>query len=165
VATILALDPIVVKAEVSERDLGSVSQGSTATVRLVSGAVLDGTVRLIAREASVETRTFPVEIALRNQDLALSSGMTSEVELKASPVRAVVVPRSVITLAEDGALGVRVVGADNIAQFAAVTVIDDTPEGLVVTGIPEGVRVIVAGQDLVRDGDSVDVTAGMEAGQ
>jgi multidrug efflux system membrane fusion protein len=165
VATILALDPIVVKAEISERDLASVNPGSTAKVRLANGAELEGVVRLIAREASAETRTFPVEIALRNQDLALSSGMTAEVELKASPVRAVVVPRSIITLADDGALGVRVVGADNIAQFAAVTVIDDTPDGLVVTGIPDGVRVVVAGQDLVRDGDVVEVTAASEIGQ
>jgi len=165
VATILALDPIVVKVEVSERDLASVGNGSTALVRLVNGAELDGTVRLIAREATAETRTFPVEIALRNADLGLSSGMTAEVELKAAPVRAVVVPRSIITLAEDGALGVRVVGPDNIAQFAAVTVIDDTPEGLVVTGIPDGVRVIVAGQDLVRNGDPVEVKASTEASQ
>lgn len=162
VATILSLDPILVLAEVSERDLSSVAPGSVANVRLANGAVLDGTVRLIAREATAQTRTFPIEIALRNEDLALSSGMTAEVELKAAPVRAVIVPRSIITLAEDGALGLRVVGGDNIAQFAPVTILDDTPEGLVVTGVPEGVRVIVAGQDLVRNGDAVQVSSGAD---
>lgn len=165
VATILSLDPILVNVEISERDLASVSVGSMARVRLANGAELEGTIRLIAREATAETRTFPVEIALRNPELALSSGMTAEVELKAAPVKAVVVPRSIITLADDGALGVRIVGADNVAQFAAVTVIDDTPEGLVVMGIPEGVRVVVAGQDLVRNGDTVDVTDGLGVGQ
>jgi multidrug efflux system membrane fusion protein len=163
VATILSLDPILVKAEVSEVDLGSVAAGSTAKVRLVNGTEMDGTVRLVAREASAETRTFPVEIALPNPDLTLPSGMTAEVSLYAKPTRAVVVPRSIITLAEDGQLGLRVVGADNLAQFAAVTIIDDTPEGLVVTGVPEGVRIITAGQDLVQDGEKVDVVA--EVGQ
>jgi hypothetical protein len=76
--------------------------------------------------------------------------MTAEVSLYAAPTRAVVVPRSIITLAEDGQLGLRIVGADNLAQFAAVQIIDDTPEGLVVTGVPEGVRIITAGQDLVQ---------------
>ena len=56
-------------------------------------------------------------------------------------------------------MGLRVVGADNIAAFAPVSIVDDTPEGLVVTGVPEGVRIITAGQDLVRDGDTVEVVA------
>jgi membrane fusion protein, multidrug efflux system len=157
VATILSLDPILVRAEISEVDLGSVAVGSTARVRLVNGKEMEGTVRLISREASVETRTFPVEIALPNPDLALSSGMTAEVELLAAPIRAVVVPRSVITLAETGEIGLRVVGPDNLAKFAAVKIIDDTPDGLVVTGVPDGVRIITSGQDLVRNGDKVEV--------
>ena len=157
VATILSLDPIVVRAEVSEVDLASVVVGSIAKVKLVSGAELDGTVRLVAREASAQTRTFPVEIILPNPDLSLSAGMTSEVSLFAAPIRSVVVPRSVITLSDDGEIGVRVVGADNVAQFAVVQIIDDTPDGLVVTGVPEDVRIITAGQDLVRDGDKVEV--------
>lgn len=161
VASILALDPILVKAEVSEVDLASVAVGSTAKVRLVNGTEMDGTVRLVAREASAQTRTFPVEIALPNPDLTLPSGMTAEVRLFAQPVRAVVVPRSIITLAEDGQLGLRVVGPDNLAQFAAVRIIDDTPEGLVVAGVPEGVRIITAGQDLVRNGEKVSVVPGV----
>lgn len=161
VATILSLDPIVVKAEVSEVDLASVVVGSTAKVRLVSGAEMDGTVRLVAREASAQTRTFPVEIALPNPDLTLSAGMTAEVSLFAAPVSAVIVPRSVITLSDKGEIGVRVVGADNLAQFAVVQIIDDTPDGLVVIGVPEGVRIITAGQDLVRDGDAVEIAPGV----
>lgn len=161
VATILSLDPILVKAEVSEVDLGSVAVGSTAKVRLANGTEMEGTVRLIAREASAQTRTFPVEIALPNPDLTLPSGMTAEVSVFAAPTRAVVVPRSIITLAEDGQLGLRVVGADNLAQFAAVQIIDDTADGLVVTGVPDGVRIITAGQDLVRDGEKVDVAPGV----
>ena len=161
VATILSLDPILVKAEVSEVDLGAVSVGSTAKVRLVNGTEMDGTVRLVAREASAQTRTFPVEIALPNPRMTLPSGMTAEVSLYAQPVRAVVVPRSIITLSDKGELGLRVVGADNVAQFAAVQIIDDTPEGLVVTGVPEAVRIITAGQDLVQNGEKVDVVAGV----
>ncbi len=160
VATILALDPILVKAEVSEVDLGSVSEGSVAKVLLVNGIEAEGTVRLVAREASSATRTYPIEIALPNPDMALPAGMTADVTLFAAPLRAVVVPRSIITLSETGELGLRVVGPDNLAQFAVIKVIDDTPEGLVVVGVPEGVRIITSGQDLVRNGDEVTVDAG-----
>lgn len=159
VATILSLDPILVKAEVSEVDLASVAVGSSAKVALVNGLEVEGTVRLVARDASAATRTYPVEIALPNPDLALPSGMSAEVTLYAAPMRAVIVPRSIITLSETGELGLRVVGADNLAQFAPIKVIDDTPDGLVVVGVPEGVRIITAGQDLVRNGDPVEVAA------
>ncbi len=157
VATILSLDPIVVRAEVSEVDVGSVAQGSKAIVTLVTGEKLQGVVRLISREASAETRTFPVEISLPNPDLALPSGMSAEVGLLADPVRAVMVPRSVITLSETGELGLRVVDADDVAHFVPVAIIDDTEAGLMVGGVPDAVRIIVAGQDLVRDGEKVAV--------
>lgn len=158
ITTVLSLDPIVVKAEVSERDVAFVSIGGQARVRLVSGVEMEGTIRHVAKQASVGTRTFVVEVALPNPDKSIGSGMTAEVRLFAAPVPAVTVPRSVITLSEDGLIGLRVVGPDNIAQFAPVTLLDDTASGMIVTGVPAGVRIIVAGQDLVRDGEQVTVT-------
>ncbi len=157
VATILSLDPILVRVEISEIDLGNIAPGAKAKVRLVNGSEMEGVVRFVAREASAQTRTFPVEIALPNPGNLMPSGMTAEVELFAAPTAAVKIPRSVITLSDQGDLGVRVVNEKNIASFAPITIIDDTEEGLVVTGIPANVRVIVAGQDLVRDGDEVIV--------
>lgn len=158
IATILSLDPIVVRAEVGELDIGDVVPGSKATVRLVSGEKLVGTIRDVAREASAQTRTFGVEVSIPNADGKIPSGMTAEVILFAEPSRAVIVPRSVITLSDKGVIGVRVVGGDNIAQFAPVDLIDDTNDGLVIAGVPQGVRIIVAGQDLVRDGEKVIVS-------
>jgi len=157
VATILSLDPILVRGEVSELDIGHVSTGDKAKIRLVNGMELEGAVRFIAREASAQTRTFPVEVALPNPGNAIPAGMTAELELFAAPVRTVTVPRSIITLSDTGEVGLRVVGADNLARFIPVGIVDDSEAGLVVTGVPEDVRIIVAGQDLVRDGEEVIV--------
>lgn len=162
VATLVALDPIVVKVEVGERDVGFFAPGAPAEVTLVTGEALRGEVRFVAREASSQTRTFPVEVTLPNADLKIPAGMTAQVELLAPPVKAVVVPRSVITLSDEGELGLRVVGDDDVADFAPVTIIDDTPDGLVVTGVPSGSRIVVAGQDLVRNGDKVRVDGGAQ---
>ena len=157
IATILSLDPIVVKAALSELDVGFVTVGGAATVRLVNGKQLQGTVKDVARQASEQTHTFAIEVALPNTDRTIPAGMTADVRLSVAPQPAVVVPRSVITLSDAGEIGLRVVGPDNIAQFAPVTIIDDTEAGLVVTGVPQGMRIIVAGQDLVRDKDEVIV--------
>lgn len=157
IATVLSLDPIVVQAEVSEIDIGLVTTGAKALVQLVTGAEMEGKVRFVAKEASSDTRTYRIEVALPNPDLSIPSGMTADVRLYAAPVRTVTVPRSVITLSQTGEIGVRVVGADDTAHFAAVDLVDDTPGGLILAGIPDNARIIVSGQDLVRDGEVVIV--------
>ncbi len=155
IATLISLDPIVVKAEVAERDVANVSVGAKALVRLISGAELEGTVRHLARKASDKTRTFALEVDLPNPDGAIPSGMTAEVRLSAAAVPALTVPRSVLTLNEAGEVGLRIVDEADKAAFLPVELIDDTEAGFVISGVPAGARVIVAGQDLVRDGDPV----------
>ncbi len=157
IATLIALDPIIVKAEVAERDVAHVAVGAKALVRLVSGVELEGTVKHLARKASDKTRTFALEVDLPNPDGAIPSGMTAELRLTAATQPALTVPRSVLTLNEAGQVGLRVVIEGDIAAFLPVDLIDDTEAGFVVTGVPQGARVIVAGQDLVRDGDAVAV--------
>lgn len=157
IATVLALDPIVVRAEVSELDVAHVQVGKPAKIRLVDGTELEGRVRQVSNQATAETRTFAIEVEVPNPEGAIPAGMTAQVTLYASPVPAVTVPRSVITLSEDGEIGLRVVGKDNLAAFVPVEIIDDTETGLVVTGVPEDVRIVTAGQDLVRNGEEVIV--------
>jgi len=159
IATLLALDPIIVRAEVSEVDVGYVEVGDKVEVKLVNGAMAEGTVRHLSRVATGNTRTYPVEVVLPNPDHRIPAGMTAELKLFAAPVKTVTVPRSVITLSDEGELGLRVLDADNVTHFASVELIDDTPSGLVLAGVDAGTRIIVAGQDLVRDGEKVNVKA------
>jgi membrane fusion protein, multidrug efflux system len=155
VATILALNPIVVRGEISERDLSDVRIGTTATVKLASGATVEGRVRYVRRQASEQTRTFQIEVEIPNRGGDVPAGMSAEIVLHADPVAAVVVPRSVVTLSDSGALGVRTVGDDEKVGFVPVQVVDDTPEGLVVKGVPDGASIIISGQDLVTEGETV----------
>ncbi|MBI1218281.1 MAG: efflux RND transporter periplasmic adaptor subunit [Rhodobacteraceae bacterium] len=159
VATLISLDPIVVRAEVNEIDVGDIQPGSKADVTLIDGRTVEGTVRYLSKLASAVTRTFPVEVALANPDGKIPAGMTAQITLYAPPVRAVTVPRSVITLSSSGELGLRTVDAQNVTHFTPVTLVDDTPKGLVLAGVPADMRIVVSGQDLVKDGQTVDVVA------
>lgn len=156
VATILSLDPILARGEVSERDLAHVKPGDEARVRLVNGEEAEGTIRYISRDATPATRTFRVEVAVPNADRRIPSGMTAEITLLAEPVEATALPRSVVTLSNEGDLGIRAVDADNKVVFFPVDLVDDLPAGLVLGGIPADVRIIVAGQELISEGDIVN---------
>ena len=69
-------------------------------------------------------------------------------------------PRSVVTLSDDGDLGIRAVDKDNKVVFFPIDLVDDTPNGPGAGGIPADARVIVAGQDLVTEGDEVNAGRG-----
>lgn len=155
IATLLSLDPILVKGEIGERDLRYVNVGDRAEAVLVNGEKVEGKVRYISREASPTTRTFRVEVAIPNPDRRLPAGMTAEITLRAEPTDSVVLPRSVVTLSQDGDLGIRAVDNGSKVVFFPIDLVDDTSTGLVLGGIPADARVIVAGQDLVKEGEEV----------
>lgn len=157
VATLISLDPIVAVGEISERNLASIKIGSPASVRLVSGASVEGSVRYISREASTATRTYRIEVAIDNKDALIPAGMTAEINLKSDPVKAIKLPRSAVTLNQDGVLGVRAVDKDNKVVFLSVDLIDDATDAIVLTGVQEGTKIIISGQDFVVDGEVVNV--------
>lgn len=158
VATIINLDPLLAIGEVSERDLQYLKLGSEADIRLIDGKTVKGTLRYISRDASPTTRTFRLEVAIPNEDKKMPAGMTAEITLWSDPVDAVVLPRSVVTLSSTGDLGIRFVDKDNKVAFQPIDLIDDTTNGLVLGGIPADARIIVAGQELVTEGDVVNPT-------
>jgi multidrug efflux system membrane fusion protein len=87
----------------------------------------------------------------------MPAGMTAEINLKSDPVKAIKLPRSAVTLNQDGALGVRAVDKDNKVVFLPVDLIDDATDAIVLTGVPEGTKIIISGQDFVVDGEVVNV--------
>lgn len=156
VAVLLQLDPVVARGEVSERDIENVKVGREADVRLIGGEIVSGSVRHVSLEATSGTRTFPIEVAIANPDNRVPAGMTAEIMIKSEPVSAVRLPRSVVTLDVAGNLGLRILKSDNTVGFVPIDLIDDSPDGLVLSGVPRDARIIVAGQDLVSEGETVN---------
>ena len=81
VGQIFDLDPVIVIASVSEREIGRISVGDVGRARLVTGEVVEGVVRFVGQVAEPETRTFPVELEGANETYAIPSGLTADVIL------------------------------------------------------------------------------------
>jgi multidrug efflux system membrane fusion protein len=155
ILTIVGLDPMLAVVEVAERKLGGIKLGDAAQVRLVTGETVSGRIRFVAKTASSNTRTYRVEIELPNPNWAIPDGVTAEVSIPLAPVEAARVPRSALTFSSAGELGVRTVDAAGVVQFAPVTVVEDEHSHMWVAGLADGARVIVQGQDFVREGQAV----------
>jgi membrane fusion protein, multidrug efflux system len=162
IATIVALDPMLAVVEVAERRLAGIKVGDSADVRLVTGESASGKIRFVSKTASQTTRTYRVEIELPNADGRIPDGITAEVTLPLSAVPATRVPRSALTFSSTGSLGVRTVGTHDTVGFVPISVIEDEQNYMWVTGIADGTRVIVQGQDFVREGQLVEPVAAAE---
>ncbi len=155
VAMVVDLDPIRVIVNVTEMDVGHLKVDDLAAVRLPNGQEIGGTIHYISRVANETTRTFRVDVWIDNPDASIPAGLTASVKLEAGAQRAHKIPSSALTLNDKGTLGVRIVDEANIVQFVPVTMLDDTPDGTWVSGLPTTVRLITVGQEFVVDGQSV----------
>ena len=168
-ATVIDLDPIKFVGFLPEAELARISIGQTATTRLVDGREVDGIVRFVARSADPQTRTFRVEIEAENPDLSIGDGQSADIAIATEGTAAHLVPSSALTLDDQGDLGLRVVAEDNLVAFYPVTLLRDTPDGALVTGLPEQVDIIIVGQEFVSNGGQVvpvsihDIPAGQNA--
>jgi multidrug efflux system membrane fusion protein len=142
--------------EVAERKLAGLKVGEMAKVRLVTGEIAHGKIRFVAKTASQTTRTYRIEVELPNPDGAIPDGITAEVTLPQAAVPATRVPRSALTISSAGDIGVRTVNEANIVGFVPVRVVEDEQTYMWVAGVADGSRVIVQGQDFVREGQEVE---------
>jgi multidrug efflux system membrane fusion protein len=162
IATLVALDPMLAVVEVAERKLAGIKPGDVADVRLVTGETASGRIRFVAKTASQTTRTYRLEIELPNADGKIPDGITAEVAVPLAPVLATRVPRSALTFSSAGELGVRAVDARDTVVFFPVAVVEDEQTNMWVGGIADGSRVIVQGQDFVREGQKVEAVGTTE---
>lgn len=151
-ATVIQLDPIRIVGFVPETEVERVQTGVMAGARLATGQEVQGLVSFLSRSADPTTRTFRVDIEVANPDMSIRDGQTAQIAIAAPGAQAHLVPQSALTLDDDGALGVRLVDADNTARFAPVRLLRDTVKGVWVEGLPDKADIIVTGQEYVADG-------------
>ena len=161
VFTIVDLDPVRVRIGVPEGDVGHVTVGAPASVRIPAlGASFEGRVSLIGVAADPTTRSYTVEITVPNATHQLRAGMIAEAAITtAQRVNALLVPATAV-LHDGGVNGTTYVYAldDGAARAHARRVTTGAPRGdslEILNGLRAGERIVVAGQQRLRDGASV----------
>jgi len=155
--TVIELNPLLVVGDVPETEAAKLKVGAPATARLVSGQMLSGHIRYVAQDADPQTRTYHLEIAVANPRLDVRSGLSAEVHIGAGSGPAHLVPVSALVLDSAGRQGVRYAMEGDRVAFAPITIVEEAPQGLWVTGLHGPVRLITVGQSFVADGQKVRV--------
>lgn len=156
-ATIVQLNPMVFVGQVPEARITLARLGLEASIKTITGQEVVGKVTFISSTADAATRSFPVEIEFPNAGGAIRDGITATATVNMGSAPAHLVPQSVLTLNEEGVLGVSIV-AGGAVKFVPVQIASDTRDGVWVLGLPNSADVITVGQEYVKDGQAVEAT-------
>ena len=156
IATIVDDRTLIVSAAVSEYDASYVKKGGSGSAQLVTGAVIEGTIRYVAPVAHEATRTFTVELELDNEHGDLPAGTSAQLRIPAESVFAQKISPSLLTLDGDGNLGVKIVNENGVVEFFPADVAMSSSDGVWLAGLPHTSTIITVGQGFVVEGALVN---------
>lgn len=155
-ATLIDLDPMLVRADVTEAQVEKLALGQSVAGMSVAGRTIDGSVSFVATQSDAETRTYPVEITVDNRDYSIRSGLTVTLRIGVEEVPAHQVASSLLGLDDAGLLGIRILDDSNRVVFSPVEILEDGFDGVWITGLPATVNLITVGQEYVTPGETVE---------
>ena len=159
---LLDLSKIKVQGQIAEREVSRLRLGMSADLTLVDEQHLPGEISFISRASDSATRTFLVEVTADNPDLSISAGMTAKITLSLGDRRGHRLSPAVLTLDDEGRVGVKIIDDSATVRFVPVELIADSPEGMWLGGLPETVELITVGHEFVSTGQRVTVSRGVQ---
>ena len=155
--SVVDLNPIKIQGYLSESDINKVKIGTKAVVRNSNSIVKTGKITFISPTAETSTRTFEITIEANNDDLLFKSGITASITIKGKNIKAHRIPPSILTLQDDGTVGVKAINDKNEVVFYPIKKEIDTIDGMWVSGLPDKVKIIITGQEYITVGQTVEI--------
>jgi multidrug efflux system membrane fusion protein len=156
VATFVDERKLIVSANVSEFDAHHVVKGNRGSAILATGQEVEGTIRYVAPIADEATRTFTVELEVDNAAGDYRGGMTAKLMIPAETIFAHRVSPSLLTLDDEGNLGIKTVNEIGEVEFHIADIAMSSSEGVWIAGLPHSASIITVGQGFVNEGAIVN---------
>ena len=157
IAKIVDLDPIFVKVNVTENVINNLKLNQTTSI-IIADKSYEGLISYISKTSDPLTRNFRVEIKINNKQKQIISGLSSEVRINQSKDDAYFIPSSLISLDDQGKIGIKVVQEKKVL-FLTIDIISDTGNGYWVNSNSknnlEDYMLITQGHEYVMEGENV----------
>jgi multidrug efflux system membrane fusion protein len=159
VGAVIEIDPLKIICDVSEKDVARLKIGEEAHVVFSSldDKIQTGHVTFIAKAAEPKTRTYRVEIQISNPNMEIPAGLTARISFPTHKTNGYLISPATISLRDDGTIGVKTV-EDGKVVFHKVEIEETKPDGLLVTGLPDKIKLVTTGGDFVVEGQEVQTS-------
>jgi len=167
IVSIADVSSLLGKAIIAESELSEIAIGALVTIKI--NALQDkefvGTVTRISPVAALPARTFTAEVTIDNSDGLLKPGMFGKISIPGLVhTNALVVPESALVMRGDQKTVYVVTSENKVQQRVLKLGYVGAGWAEVLEGLQDGERIVVAGQNKLKDGSSINVPGGKEGG-
>jgi membrane fusion protein (multidrug efflux system) len=151
---IASLKQLIIKSAVSEEYISQIKLGQTVKVKIhsIGDSVFTGKISVITPGVRTETRTADIEVSIP-YDKRVKPGMTATLEIVvAQKQNALVVPQDILIIKPNGEKYVFIAEEDKAKMVKITTGIESNTEVEVTSGLKEGDKVVILGQENLKDG-------------
>ena len=152
---IIDLSKLKIFGYINENEILNISEDNEVDVTIL-GESVNGKIDYISPFSDPNTKTFEIVVNVDNQDLKFKDGLSSMISIKKGEVLAHKISPSILSLGDDGELGVKVIDEGNKVLFKKINIIEDTSDFMLVTGLDSQEQLIIVGQQYVANGEEVD---------
>ncbi|MBN8828122.1 MAG: efflux RND transporter periplasmic adaptor subunit [Sphingobacteriia bacterium] len=158
IGEIITTEAYKVRLGVSEKYIKNIKDGNKAVVSLKDGIKLNAYVSFVSQVIESESKTFPVDVTIINNEEKLYDGMVATVKITYDKVKAYKVPSSSLTLNDEGELVIKIVRNNHIENLK-VEIVGEEEDNVIITGdLPEKATLIIMGQNFVTSNSSVKIS-------
>ena len=151
---IIDLSKLKIFGYINENEILNISEDNEVDVTIL-GESVNGKIDYISPFSDPNTKTFEIVVNVDNQDLKFKDGLSSMISIKKGEVLAHKISPSILSLGDDGELGVKVIDEGNKVLFKKINIIEDTSDFMLVTGLDSQEQLIIVGQQYVANGEEV----------
>jgi multidrug efflux system membrane fusion protein len=152
---LIDLSSLEIYGYINENEILDISTKNKVDVTIL-GEEVQGFIDYVSPISDPETKTFEIVVKVKNNDLRYKDGLSSIISIKKGEVLAHKISPSILALGDEGQLGVKVIAKDNKVEFKDITIIEDTSEYMLVTGLSKKEKIIIVGQQYVSNGEKVN---------
>lgn len=160
VISIARIDPLKVKAHLSEREVTSVQVGSTVAVDIPAlNKKLDAKVTAISPIMNNDVKAYPIEISIPNPNQELKADMVVHVRFGSDHAeKYAIISRSAL-IEEQGKQYVYKLDGDRAVKVEVTTGKETSNQIEIKSGLTKDDQVVIKGQTLLADGVKIQIQA------
>lgn len=152
---IIDLSKIKIVGYLNENEIKGINIKNKVEVSILD-KIIEGTIDYISPIADYNTKTFEISVIFDNLDLSIRDGLSAELKIYKEKIKVHQISPSVLSLGDDGDIGIKVLNQDNEVIFKEIVIIEDTSDYMLISGLEDKENIITIGQQYVSSGDKVE---------